>query len=141
MSITWLFPKIALQYLKNQTNYIICAVISTSFFFFIYACISYQKRSIYIWYIQPPPQKIISSTSSVMDKLTIFLHILDDFKKKTNQFSQSSKMWTNREICYKNLYTFISHSIFDAKASKFIKQGVQKLLPSHSHINTIKFLT
>lgn len=140
MSITWLFPKIALQYLKNQTNYIICAVISTSFFF-IYACISYQKRSIYIWYIQPPPQKIISSTSSVMDKLTIFLHILDDFKKKTNQFSQSSKMWTNREICYKNLYTFISHSIFDAKASKFIKQGVQKLLPSHSHINTIKFLT
>lgn len=140
MSITWLFPKIALQYLKNQTNYIICAVISTSFFF-IYACISYQKRSIYIWYIQPPPQKIISSTSSVMDKLTIFLHILDDFKKKTNQFSQISKMWTNREICYKNLYTFISHSIFDAKASKFIKQGVQKLLPSHSHINTIKFLT
>lgn len=139
MSITWLFPKIALQYLKNQTNYIICAVISTSFFF-IYACISYQKRSIYIWYIQPPP-KIISSTSSVMDKLTIFLHILDDFKKKTNQFSQISKMWTNREICYKNLYTFISHSIFDAKASKFIKQGVQKLLPSHSHINTIKFLT
>lgn len=140
MSITWFFPKIALQYLKNQTNYIICAVISTSFFF-IYACISYQKRSIYIWYIQPP-QKIISSTSSVMDKLTIFfLHILDDFKKKTNQFSQISKMWTYREICYKNLYTFISHSIFDAKASKFIKQGVQKILPSRSHINTIKFLT
>lgn len=129
MSITWLFPKIALQYLKNQTNYIICAVISTSFFFFIYACISYQKRSIYIWYIHPPPKK------------NYFLHILDDFKKKTNQFSQISKMWTNREICYKNLYTFISHSIFDAKASKFIKQGVQKLLPSHSHINTIKFLT
>lgn len=50
-------------------------------------------------------------------------------------------MWTNREICYKYLYTFISHSIFDAKASKFIKQGVQKVLPSHSHINTIKFLT
>lgn len=140
MSITWLFPKIALQYLKNQTNYIICAVISTSFFF-IYACISYPKRSIYIWYIQPPPKKLFHLHLQSWISSLFFLHILDDFKKKTNQFSQTSKMWTNREICYKNLYTFISHSIFDAKASKFIKQGVQKLLPSHSHINTIKFLT
>lgn len=139
MSITWLFPKIAPQYLKNQTNYIICAVISTSFFSFMRAY--HTKKDLYTFDIFNPPKKIISSTSSVMDKLTIFLHILDDFKKKTNQFSQISKMWTNREICYKNLYTFISHSIFDAKASKFIKQGVQKLLPSHSHINTIKFLT
>lgn len=90
----------------------------------------HTKKDLYTFDIfTPPPKK------------NYFLHILDDFKKKTNQFSQISKMWTNREICYKNLYTFISHSIFDAKASKFIKQGVQKLLPSHSHINTIKFLT
>lgn len=140
MSITWLFPKIALQYLKNQTNYIICAVINTSFFFHL--CVHIIPKKIYIHLIySTPPKKLFHLHLQSWISSLFFLHILDDFKKKTNQFSQSSKMWTNREICYKNLYTFISHSIFDAKASKFIKQGVQKLLPSHSHINTIKFLT
>lgn len=94
----------------------------------------HTKKDLYTFDIFNPPQKKLFHLhlQSWISSL-FFLHILDDFKKKTNQFSQISKMWTNREICYKNLYTFISHSIFDAKASKFIKQGVQKLLPSQSY--------
>lgn len=105
---------------KNQANYImICAIISTFFFFFLLSChISYQNK-IYIF----NNNKINFFHLHLQSRISwLFLHILDDFKMKTNQFSQINDMWTNKEIRLQkfiNWYIFKSQSTYDAETLKF----------------------
>lgn len=62
-------------------------------------------------------------------------------KRKQISFHRSVRCGPIEKFVTK-IYTLLYHIPYlMPRASKFIKQGVQKLLPSHSHINTIKFLT